>query len=514
MKLMKEGSFMELMKSSALQYAAVSRACTIHEESLDAIVPDTFPDIEAVCCALGSMEIREKLVQTDRVMVSGNIRCALVYRGESGGPLCALECAVPFAALAEARGCRQQDVVFTKASLLRVEGRMLNPRKFSIRAEFCLETQVCALRECQICEGAEGRPEEGIETLVEQRRFDSTVCMREKSLSIHEDVRLTGEGCGGEDRVLRSWAELTTEDVRVISNKVMLRGAARGEALVLRQGAGTMAKESFSLPFSQIIELENAEDGDIAEVEYCLKSCQCAIVEGGEGPLLQCDLAAEACVRVRREICKNVLLDAFSTAYACQVKQGALEAPAAAQKIGAAGELRLTLDTPERACAIADFAAAVKSCSASGADGAARAVLCVSLIYYNEQNQPCQHIQTAECEARFAGGWAGECLCACDLSGLAVSCSDGAAQLSGAVNFTVSAPAEGKTVQVEEFQLLEEEPKEKKSRASLILRRAQGGETVWQLSKRFNASPQQIMAANRLEDQGPLEPGALVMIPF
>ena len=157
---------------------------------------------------------------------------------------------------------------------------------------------------------------------------------------------------------------------------------------------------------------------------------------------------------------------------------------------------------------------AVKSCSASGGEGVARASLCVSLIYYNEQNQPCQHLQTAECEVRFAGGWAGDCLCACDLSGLAIVCADGTAQLSGAVNFTVSAPAEEKTFQVEEFQLLEDEPKEKKSRASLILRRAQGGETVWQLSKRFNASPQQIMAANRLEDQSPLEPGALVMIPF
>ena len=43
---------MELIKSRALQYATVSRASTSHEESLDAIVPDTFPDIETICCAL------------------------------------------------------------------------------------------------------------------------------------------------------------------------------------------------------------------------------------------------------------------------------------------------------------------------------------------------------------------------------------------------------------------------------------------------------------------------------
>ena len=43
---------MELIKSRCLQYIPVARASTSHEESLDAIVPDTFPDIETICCAM------------------------------------------------------------------------------------------------------------------------------------------------------------------------------------------------------------------------------------------------------------------------------------------------------------------------------------------------------------------------------------------------------------------------------------------------------------------------------
>ena len=56
---------MELIKSRCLQYIPVARASTSHEESLDAIVPDTFPDIETICCAMGTIEVREKLVQTE-----------------------------------------------------------------------------------------------------------------------------------------------------------------------------------------------------------------------------------------------------------------------------------------------------------------------------------------------------------------------------------------------------------------------------------------------------------------
>ena len=145
---------MELIKSRCLQYIPVARASTSHEESLDAIVPDTVPDIETICCAMGTIEVREKLVQTDRVMVSGSIRGTLVYRGENNGPLCALECAIPFAALVEARGCKQQDQVFAKATLQRIEGRMLNPRKFTLRAEFGLETVVCTARNARSAKGS------------------------------------------------------------------------------------------------------------------------------------------------------------------------------------------------------------------------------------------------------------------------------------------------------------------------------------------------------------------------
>lgn len=124
--------------------------------------------------------------------------------------------------------------MFAKATLQRIEGRMLNPRKFTLRAEFGLETVVCTAQECEICEGIRAEGQEGMQTLIQEHRFPTTVCMREKSLSIHEDLRLGGEECSGDDKVLRASAGFATEDVRVIANKVMLRGNAKGEAIVLR----------------------------------------------------------------------------------------------------------------------------------------------------------------------------------------------------------------------------------------------------------------------------------------
>lgn len=505
---------MELIKSRCLQYIPVARASTSHEESLDAIVPDTFPDIETICCAMGTIEVREKLVQTDRVMVSGSIRGTLVYRGENNGPLCALECAIPFAALVEARGCKQQDQVFAKATLQRIEGRMLNPRKFTLRAEFGLETVVCTAQECEICEGIRAEGQEGMQTLIQEHRFPTTVCMREKSLSIHEDLRLGGEECSGDDKVLRASAGFATEDVRVIANKVMLRGNAKGEAIVLRGSTGQIAKETFTLPFSQIIELEGAEDGDDALVDYSLKNCQCTMMGGESGPVLQCDISADVCVRIQRDLRKQVLTDAFSTNWECTLKQSPLEMPAAQQQVPAAGEVRCVIETPERAAVLWDASITVKNCGAIAAEGTAHAGLCVSLVYGTEEGGLMQHTQIVECEGRFAKMDPCECRCTCDPSGLSLSCVDGAVQMAGPVEFTVAAPAGSPILQVTSCELVEGSPKTRRTKASLILRRAEGGETVWQLAKTFNTAPQQIVDANHLEDGGPLPPGQLVMIPF
>ena len=505
---------MELIKSRALQYATVSRASTSHEESLDAIVPDTFPDIETICCALGSLEIREKLVQTDRVMVSGNIRGTLVYKGEQGGPLCALDCTIPFAALVEARGCKGQDLVFVKGSLHRLEGRMLNPRKFTLRAQFGLETQVCAPKEYEVCQGIRGGEEEGMQALTQTFSFESALSMKEKGFSLHEDVRQKSpEGSTG-DKVLRTFGKLVTEDIRVISGKVMLRGSAQGEALLLRQSTGAMEKESFSIPYSQIVELEGAEEGDTAQVEYSVKNCACTVSSDEEGPFLSWDIAADVMVSIHRPVQYEVLMDAFSIKGGCTLQQEPLDLPLARCQREASAEMRATLSPPEQADALLDWSASVKSCGAIGKEGVAHGEVCVNLLCMTGDGQPMQYDQVVSWEGHFPPMEGEDCLCQCDISGLSLKWADGACQLTGPVAFHLTGQSGKPVRQVVDCQMEENASAPARPKASLILRRAEGGETVWLLAKSFRTSPGDIMAANHLETGGALEKGQLVMIPF
>ena len=107
-----------------------------------------------------------------------------------------------------------------------------------------------------------------------------------------------------------------------------------------------------------------------------------------------------------------------------------------------------------------------------------------------------------------------DCLCQCDIFGLSLKWADGACQLTGPVAFHLTGQSGKPVRQVVDCQMDENAPAPARPKASLILRRAEGGETVWLLAKSFRTSPGDIMAANHLETGGALETGQLVMIPF
>ena len=355
---------------------------------------------------------------------------------------------------------------------------------------------------------------EGMQALTQTFSFESALSMKEKGFSLHEDVRQKSPEGSGEDKVLRTFGKLVTEDIRVISGKVMLRGSAQGEALLLRQSTGAMEKERFSIPYSQIVELEGAEEGDAAQVEYSVKNCACTVSSDEEGPFLSWDIAADVMVSIHRPVQYEVLMDAFSTKGSCTLQQEPLDLPLARCGREASAEMRVTLSPPEQADALLDWSASVKSCGAIGKEGVAHGEVCVNLLCMTRDGQPMQYDQMVSWEGHFPPMEGEDCLCQCDISGLSLKWADGTCQLTGPVAFHLTGQSGKPVRQVVDCQMEENAPAPARPKASLILRRAEGGETVWLLAKSFRTSPGDIMAANHLETGGALEKGQLVMIPF
>ena len=261
-------------------------------------------------------------------MVVGEHPGTLVYKGEQGRAAVRIGLHHSLAALVEARGCKGQDLVFVKGSSTGWRGGCSIPEIY-FAGPVRTGNPGVRPKEYEVCQESGTGEEEGMQALTQTFSFESALSMKEKGFSLHEDVRQKSpEGSGG-DKVLRTFGKLVTEDIRVISGKVMLRGSAQGEALLLRQSTGAMEKESFSIPYSQIVELEGGRGGGYRQVEYSVKNCACTVSSDEEGPFLSWDIAADVMVSIHRPVQYEVLMDAFSTKGSCTLQQEPLDLPLA-----------------------------------------------------------------------------------------------------------------------------------------------------------------------------------------
>lgn len=55
-----------------------------YEETADAIVPDTFPDLMRIAAVFGTPQLKDDVPQSGRVFLSGSIRMTVFYVPEGG----------------------------------------------------------------------------------------------------------------------------------------------------------------------------------------------------------------------------------------------------------------------------------------------------------------------------------------------------------------------------------------------------------------------------------------------
>ena len=76
---------MELTKNTVTLSRLILDTWNNYEETTDAIVPDTFPDIVRIAAVYGSPQLKDDAPQSGRVLISGSVRMTVLYVPEGGG---------------------------------------------------------------------------------------------------------------------------------------------------------------------------------------------------------------------------------------------------------------------------------------------------------------------------------------------------------------------------------------------------------------------------------------------
>ena len=154
---------MELQPVVLEGYRQVLDTAVTQEETLESIVPDTYPDIARIVTAVGRVYVRDCEPGEGTVRLTGTIQTTVFYIPEGEQLPKTLEVAIPFQCLKDHPSLRTTTVVQSSATVTFADARAINPRKVVARAEIMVELTAYELAAKEVNTDVQGGPEGSLE---------------------------------------------------------------------------------------------------------------------------------------------------------------------------------------------------------------------------------------------------------------------------------------------------------------------------------------------------------------
>lgn len=302
---------MELNQTSLCYYdKRLSRISTC-TETADAIVPDTFPDVARIICAYGTIAVKDQTPQSGRLLISGVVQTAVLYEPEGGGSSRLLTIPISFARIEECDGLETDTICSVKCCPATIEATAVNSRKVNVSVQLCFSTEGYSKTACEVTEQIAVPDIELLctpcpITLIEQAHSYAITVLDDVNLPDAADLTLLHTACS-----------FRAVECRAMHGKIVLKGEAAVQCLAL-QDDGAVRVLNNGTPFTQILELPEAEEGDVIQASLTAQDTDCRIE--GDG-LLSYTVAASALITLRRTRSLQMIRDLYLPGKALQLQE-------------------------------------------------------------------------------------------------------------------------------------------------------------------------------------------------
>lgn len=285
---------MDLTKSSVALSRLILDAWNNYEETTDAIVPDTFPDIARIAAVYGSPQLKDDAPQSGRILISGAVRMTVLYVPEGGGALRRLDIPISFAHIEEAAGINEDSRLFVTCRVVAADAHVMNSRKLSATATLSICCRVFAPDTAQLTDGF-AETDNGLELLTTTHTVTVPSSVLRREFTLMEDVNLPDHERFREMFAPR--AEMRLSDCRLMNGKAVLKGDVALHMLAMTTD-DTLENIDCVVPFTQIFEADGMTDNQQISVSFSVRH-------------LDAELRDDGLVGVGLGVC--VLLTAFET---------------------------------------------------------------------------------------------------------------------------------------------------------------------------------------------------------
>lgn len=480
------------------------RTCAVQEETAEAIVPDTQPDICKIIDVCTQPLLKSKEAEQGAVSVKGVVQTCVLYLAEDGG-LYKIDASVPYAVSAMCAEITQDTMVSAEVKASGADASMVNPRKVvvrvSVRADiFCFDKDAA-----ELCCGVDD--ERVYEKLSTERMYCASECS-EKTFVVADEIRIPDE-LSSADEILGYECTLHYTDYSFAGGKLIIRGILTTEISWIPADGSRPIRKTFTSDFSQLVETENAEENARADIKLMITSSYVDFntysqQETGRELVAEVHAVAQYIIFVPRETA--IVEDMYSNSGRLETEYRPLSYVELSEQNSLACHVREELRYSRQGSKL--FSARMRFSEPVYSEGAYKFSSAVIISYFDENGELFTARGTISTQY--------ECV------QLSVPVYFDCKSLDitfGAETFTVSADIELLPdtlsqrsennitgVSLEPFDDDVPVP-------SIIVYRVQSGDTSWLLAKKYRSSCQAIAEVNKLEPEELPEPGQIILIP-
>lgn len=485
---------------------------------LDCLLPDYCPNIFKVLKCKMVPKITSYKVMGEELVIDGIACIYIVYVSEETNQLKSFLQKMPFSKTVSLKKTCNNPVVQVHAKTEYVNCRGVNSRRIEIRGVVGICVKVVSQNGETMVADAAGM---GIQKRSVSMKSDGERLCATKQFTVREDLEL-GSGKPAMASVIYSRACATVSDIKVISNKLIIKGDVLIHCVYspLQEEAGVQVME-YSLPVSQIIDMQGVDERyqcfvwlDVTGIDLEPQNAS-----DGESKTISAEITIMARCECYLAAEQSILSDVYSTTHECHVERRMVQ-----------NRCSDVLDTRSLVC---------KGTIASSQESLTEVVdVWCDLIKISAAPVPGGIKFSGELEC---------CVIAVNADGMPVSLeknlefeqeseaeeieSDSSFELKGivsSVSFHLSGDGKvelqvelvvcGTVTAVDEISVIsaismdESEVKERTGTAPLTLYYADKGECVWEIAKRYNTSVAAILQENDIEEET-LGQGGMILIP-
>lgn len=504
---------LELDRTQLNGFETVLDTTVCHEETLEAIVPDAYPDIRTVCDTEGIVLLKRKEAQDGRAECAGSVQAVILYLPDGADGLRRMDVTLPFTCGVDHTGITSKCGVMVMPYLQAIETRLLNPRKVLVRVNLSIQFQVCAPVSTTVCGGVLEPENAGVQQMSERYETCVIACIQEKPFPYSDEVTLPGSKPEAEC-LLKNRADLRCGEAKVIGNKLIFKGDARVQ-LLYRSTEGGLCTAEFEIPFSQIMEVSGAGEDATCEIQMVLTDLDCALEEGNGGRTFRITmgLLAQAAVRDMRTI--DMLTDVYSTSYDLTGETQVYTLNQLLDHGEKEQTIREILETGTLAREVFDAYATISGVTQNweGERLTLSADVQVTVLYQTEEGGYTSAVRSIPVSCPLELPHTGVCSCWCSCtSPVYATPTSGGIEVRLPVCFRYTAQEGHKVPSVTAVRLNEDAPRDHSALPSIVLRMVGPGERLWDIAKAYGTTTCDIMQANALEEDA-IPEGQLLLIP-